>query len=52
MYRICENCGANLDAGEIFDCKKEVAPSGANTESDTENISTDNLPNNSEKVKE
>lgn len=52
MYRKCECCGANLDAGEICDCKKEVASSGANTESDTENISTDNLPNNSEKVKE
>lgn len=52
MYRRCESCGANLDAGEICDCKKEVASSGANTESDTENTSTDNLPNNIEKVKE
>lgn len=26
MYRNCPNCGANLDPGEICDCKKEAAP--------------------------
>ena len=25
-YRICENCGASLDVGEICDCKDLQAP--------------------------
>lgn len=33
MYRRCENCGANLDAGEICDCRKEnAAPDGSDPE--------------------
>ena len=53
MYRKCEYCGANLDAGEICDCRKEnAAPDGSDPETAQMNIITDNLPNNSEKVKE
>ena len=43
MYRTCQYCGANLDAGEVCDCQEKVASSGANTESDKEKISTDNV---------
>lgn len=53
MHRKCENCGAYLDAGEICDCKKEdAAPDGSDPEAAQMNFITDNLPNNSEKVKE
>lgn len=31
-FRICPNCGANLDPGEFCDCRdKETAQSTANT---------------------
>lgn len=30
-YRICPECGAALDPGEVCDCKKETARSAANT---------------------
>ena len=46
MYgRICPLCGANLDPDEKCDCqeKEEVASSGANTESDKGNISTNSI---------
>lgn len=35
MYRLCPNCGAALDPGEICDCqdKEDAASRGANTES-------------------
>lgn len=26
QYKTCPDCGANLDPGEICDCKKETAP--------------------------
>ena len=52
MHRRCENCGAYLDPGEICDCIKEAAPDGSDPEAAQMNIITDNLPNNSEKVKE
>lgn len=41
--RQCPWCHAYLDPGEICDCKKEVASSDANTESDKGNISTENV---------
>lgn len=28
-YRVCELCGANLDAGEICDCKQQTAEQAA-----------------------
>lgn len=33
-FKICPHCGANLDPGEVCDCKnkKKTAPSAANTE--------------------
>lgn len=34
MYRICPDCGAALDPGEICDCGKEkTAPGATNTQS-------------------
>ena len=30
-YKICSRCGANLDPGEVCDCKEEAAPGATNT---------------------
>lgn len=53
-YRQCPLCGAYLDPGEVCDCqeKENVASSGANTESDKENISVDSVINFGGKVNE
>lgn len=32
-FHTCPNCGANLDPGEICDCKRNAAPSVNGTES-------------------
>lgn len=32
-YKICPNCGAALDPGEVCDCQKEAAPDATNIES-------------------
>lgn len=32
MYRTCPDCGANLDPGEICDCKENAAPVGSEPE--------------------
>lgn len=60
MYRICPDCGAALDPGEICDCqyKEEAAPGATNTQSgkveqksDQPNCSTSILPENKEEIK-
>ena len=44
MYRKCECCGANLDAGEICDCRKEnAAPDGSDPEAAQVNITSNNI---------
>lgn len=30
-YKICSRCGANLDPGEVCDCKEEAASGATNT---------------------
>ena len=30
-YKICSRCGANLDPGEVCDCKEEAAPGATTT---------------------
>ena len=30
-YKTCPLCGANLDPGEVCECKEEAAPGAANT---------------------
>ena len=53
MHRKCPNCGAILDPGEICDCRKENAASDVEDPKAAQmNIITNNLSNNSEKVKE
>lgn len=53
-YRQCPLCGAYLDPGESCDCREEekVASSGANTESDKGNKSTNNVTDLGGKVNE
>lgn len=31
-YRICPNCGAALDPGELCDCKEKAAQGATNTQ--------------------
>ena len=40
MFRKCPDCGANLDPGEVCDCRKkeEAASDGANIESGADEI--------------
>lgn len=52
MYRKCPFCGANLDPGEICDCKEKAAPDVEDPEAAQMKIITNNLADNKTKVKE
>jgi hypothetical protein len=52
MYRKCPYCGANLDPGEICDCKKEAAPDVEDPEAAQVNDFTDILAKKQTIVKE
>ena len=43
MYRKCPFCGANLDPGEICDCKEKAAPDVEDPEAAQMKIITNNL---------
>lgn len=36
-FHTCPGCGANLDPGEVCDCKRKAAPSVTSTESGRRN---------------
>lgn len=51
MYRTCPDCGANLDPGEVCDCRKEKAVTGGNDTGDgTGKISTTRITDYGGKV--
>ena len=52
MYRKCHFCGANLDPGEICDCREKAAPDVEDPEAAQMKIITNNLADNKTKVKE
>ncbi len=52
MYRRCPWCGANLDPGEICDCRKNAAPDVEDPEAALMKTITNNLTESNRNVKE
>ena len=45
-YRVCPDCGASLDPGEICDCRKEAAPDESDPEAAQTKEFYKSIPNN------
>lgn len=52
MYRICPDCGAYLDPGEICDCKEKAAPDESDPEAAQTKEFHESIPENQIIVKE
>ena len=50
MHRICPDCGAYLDPGEICDCKEKAVYGAANTIDGTDKNSTNIITKDRGKV--
>lgn len=51
FFRICPDCGAYLDPGEVCDCKKAPPPGGATPESGSANSTAVIIPEQEANVK-